>query len=150
MSIEIQNQLHQHFGERCPFCDIFSRRTEGVILSESSHAGVIQSLEGNPLVLPKRHIQLADLNDTEAKQIGIYQARLISIVKQAFKADGVNIFGTYGEAAGQEVEHGHIHVIPRVAGDKLIRISGEYNAKSLQERLIKAELLRAASNGLLR
>jgi diadenosine tetraphosphate (Ap4A) HIT family hydrolase len=30
---------------------------------------------------------------------------------------GVNIYGAPGRAAGQEVFHVHLHVLPRVAGD---------------------------------
>ena len=43
-------------------------------------------------------------------------------MKRASGCDGVNIVQNNGLAAGQEVPHAHWHVIPRTAGDGLLRL----------------------------
>jgi diadenosine tetraphosphate (Ap4A) HIT family hydrolase len=40
-----------------------------------------------------------------------------SFIKEKFNCDGFNIGINQGKAAGQTVEHLHIHVIPRYNGD---------------------------------
>ena len=39
------------------------------------------------------------------------------LVKAGRKVDGFNLGVNCGEAAGQSVEHAHIHLIPRYRGD---------------------------------
>ena len=36
-------------------------------------------------------------------------------------ADGINLFQSSGEAAGQEVPHFHVHLVPRWKGDGVLR-----------------------------
>jgi diadenosine tetraphosphate (Ap4A) HIT family hydrolase len=47
--------------------------------------------------------------------------RLISpvrdLLEQRFRPDGYNLGVNVGLAAGQTVDHAHVHVIPRYAGD---------------------------------
>jgi histidine triad (HIT) family protein len=38
-------------------------------------------------------------------------------MERALDADGFNLFQANGEAAGQEVFHSHVHVVPRKADD---------------------------------
>jgi histidine triad (HIT) family protein len=42
-------------------------------------------------------------------------------VRSAVKAEGMNVFQSNGEAAGQEVFHLHFHVVPRHVDDGLLR-----------------------------
>lgn len=44
--------------------------------------------------------------------------RLKAALKESFYAEGFNIAWNEGAAAGQSVDHLHIHVLPRKAGDK--------------------------------
>jgi histidine triad (HIT) family protein len=43
--------------------------------------------------------------------------KLAPIIKQAVGADGINLGNNNGPAAGQEVPHYHVHIIPRFEGD---------------------------------
>ncbi len=86
---------------------------------------------GHVLVVPKRHfVNLFDTPDAEAE--AIYKVvREIShaVVKATGGCDGVNLVQNNNAAAGQEVFHSHIHVIPRFEGDQLrfASIHKEYN-----------------------
>ena len=45
--------------------------------------------------------------------------RLSVVLKDATKADGITIIQQNGHAAGQEVFHLHVHIVPRYEGQKL-------------------------------
>ena len=73
---------------------------------------------GHTLVVPKVHA--TNIFDVPPETL----ARLVTVGQQIAKAqhevlgcDGVNMVMNNGEAAGQEVPHIHLHVIPRHAGD---------------------------------
>ena len=47
-------------------------------------------------------------------------AKQVSIaVKKATNADGISIIQQNGKAAGQDIFHFHVHVVPRFEGQKL-------------------------------
>ncbi len=75
---------------------------------------------GHALVVPKKHS--ADIFDTDEetmKQMIAVAKQLSPAVMKATKADAINIGMNNGEAAGQEVPHAHLHIIPRYKGDGL-------------------------------
>jgi histidine triad (HIT) family protein len=49
-------------------------------------------------------------------------ATVARAVRDAMTPGGVNIWQSTGEAAGQEVPHLHLHVLPRHVGDNLLRV----------------------------
>ena len=71
---------------------------------------------GHLLVIPNEHVvHTHDLPDAIANAAFTVARRLARILREtdAVRADGVNLFAADGEAAGQEVFHAHLHVIPR-------------------------------------
>ena len=75
--------------------------------------------EGHTLVLPRAHAKLAsELDDKAAVAMWTLARRVGSAIRASgVRAEGVNFLVADGEAAGQEVFHVHLHVIPRFAGD---------------------------------
>lgn len=68
--------------------------------------------------MPHRHI--ADYFDaTAAEKAAIWELvdRMKIQLDAEFKPDGYNVGVNVGTAAGQSVQHIHIHVIPRYRGD---------------------------------
>lgn len=68
--------------------------------------------KGHVLVVPKEHVEQID----EARGMEFMWDSIVELstaVEKAFEPDGVNILMNNGEAAGQDVEHLHAHVIPR-------------------------------------
>ena len=74
---------------------------------------------GHLLVFPKTHAaRLADLRP----DLGAHMFKVAMEVSEALRAsgvrcEGVNLLIADGEAAGQEIPHVHLHVIPRFKGD---------------------------------
>jgi len=76
-----------------------------------------------------------DLDEATAAKLAWSTVRVSRAVRRAYAPDGINVWSSNGKAAGQEVPHVHIHVLPRSAGDGLRRVyPGEplerYNADS--------------------
>jgi diadenosine tetraphosphate (Ap4A) HIT family hydrolase len=102
----------------CPFCSL----PEDRIVQEGRLAialadGYPVSL-GHTLVVPKRHISdWFDATKEERTEI----LDLIDAVKKEFdqqhKPDGYNIGINIGAAAGQTIDHLHVHLIPRYEAD---------------------------------
>jgi len=73
---------------------------------------------GHTLVVPREHFEsLEDIPPALAMHLFEVAMQLAPVVKQVAHADGLNIVVNSGAAAGQDVFHYHVHVIPRTAGD---------------------------------
>ena len=74
---------------------------------------------GHVLVVPNYHAaSLADLpRDAGAHVFGVGQGVAAALYGSGLRCEGVNLFLAEGEAAGQEVFHVHLHVVPRFEGD---------------------------------
>ncbi|MCQ2381778.1 MAG: HIT family protein [Clostridia bacterium] len=69
---------------------------------------------GHGLIIPKRHMETVfEMNDAEWSSVG----ELIKIAKCEIEKSnhplGYNIKVNCGKAAGQEIMHAHIHLIPK-------------------------------------
>ena len=102
----------------CPFCEI-PRQS---VVAESRHALAIRDRypvsRGHTLVIPKAHTGTLFEQGLEV-QADTWRlvARVRGELQAAFGPDGLNIGLNEGRAAGQTVEHAHVHLIPRFDGD---------------------------------
>lgn len=74
---------------------------------------------GHVLVVPLEPATcLAQLDeDTAAHLMRVGHRIAAAIRRSGLRCEGINLFLADGEAAGQEVYHVHLHVIPRFRGD---------------------------------
>ena len=73
---------------------------------------------GHVLVAPREHFEsLEDIPRTLATHLFDVAMLLAPVVKHVGDADGLNILVNSGAAAGQDVFHFHVHLIPRREGD---------------------------------
>jgi len=74
---------------------------------------------GHTLVVPKnKFVNIFDGDpETLARMMKIAQKIAKALVENK-SADGVNLIMNNGEAAGQDVWHSHLHVVPRLTDDK--------------------------------
>ncbi|MBD3249659.1 HIT domain-containing protein [Candidatus Woesearchaeota archaeon] len=76
--------------------------------------------KGHVLLIPKEHHK--DLFDTPDDTLAAFAKtakKIAKAIEQATDADGINLGQNNGKAAGQEVFHAHIHIIPRFSDDGL-------------------------------
>ena len=112
----------------CIFCRIAQKQVPASLIFEDEKVLAFLDVkplnEGHTLVIPKAHYEgifeipqvLIGYLHGVAKQIAL-------AVKKATGADGISIIQQNGKAAGQEIFHLHVHVIPRYEGQKLPRFS---------------------------
>ena len=107
----------------CIFCAIVAGRAPASIVYRDETCAAFMDIQpvnpGHVLVVPNRHAaSLADLDaETGMRMFGIGQQVAAALRASGLRCEGVNLFLADGEAAGQEVFHLHLHVIPRYRGD---------------------------------
>ncbi|WP_435126657.1 HIT family protein [Halobaculum sp. D14] len=109
-------------SEDCIFCAIVAGDIPGRIVAESEDAVAFLDAnplaEGHTLVVPKSHHQrLGDMSAAESRAVFDLLYDVAPRIEDAVGADAHTIGVNDGEAAGQEVPHVHVHVVPRFDGD---------------------------------
>jgi diadenosine tetraphosphate (Ap4A) HIT family hydrolase len=118
----------------CVFCRIVRREAPASLLHEDDQVLAFCDLNpvnpGHLLVVPKVHgVSLADLSEADGQRVFTVGQRLAAVVRTiGVRCEGVNLFLADGEAAGQEVFHVHLHVIPRFKGDRFRLVPGSRRA----------------------
>jgi len=111
------------FPKPCIFCEILAGRAEGSVVLRDEVCAVFVDIrpvnEGHLLVVPIEHGALLDeLPASTASHLMMVARRVGSALRaSSLRCDGFNLLLADGEAAGQEVFHCHLHVIPRFGGD---------------------------------
>ena len=101
----------------CPFCGIAQDR---VLLGNEVAVALRDTFpltSGHTLVVPRTHVRSLYELPPEA-QADVWE--LVRAVRQRLFESGVEAFNigvNDGAAAGQTIDHAHIHIIPRRAGD---------------------------------
>jgi histidine triad (HIT) family protein len=113
-------------SEKCVFCKIARKEASASVVYEDAEIMAFMDIrpvsEGHTLIIPKKHC--VDIFDTPEELLGAAHKvtkKIAAAVKKATKADGISIVQQNGKAAGQEIFHLHIHVIPRFEGKKMPR-----------------------------
>lgn len=106
----------------CIFCKISNGDIPSYCLYEDDSFKVILDIEpssnGHGLIIPKSHADnLFELSDDDSSKALLVAKKVSPAIKQVLGCDGINILQNNGEAAGQTVNHFHIHIIPRYKND---------------------------------
>jgi histidine triad (HIT) family protein len=134
----------------CIFCRIVSGQLPAARVLETPNVLAFLDIApvhyGHTLVIPKAHHQnLLDLPDGLWQEIGQVCRRVAQAIQSSLKAQGFNIGMNNFAAAGQEVFHAHVHVIPRYFGDGLkLFPQGNYKAGEMEKTAVQ---LRQALSG---
>lgn len=73
---------------------------------------------GHSLIVTRRHVAtLLDASPEESRACWALVNSLVAFLRDRHEPDGFNVGMNLGAAAGQTVDHVHIHVIPRYRGD---------------------------------
>lgn len=113
------NQLKRTENPDCPFCNPDADR-ELIVESATAYAmfDKFPVSSGHALIIPKRHCtDYFELSFREQAACMFMLNTVKEIISAKFKPSGYNVGINVGEKAGQTVNHVHIHLIPRYAGD---------------------------------
>jgi histidine triad (HIT) family protein len=107
----------------CIFCEIIAGNAEASLVYQDKLSIAFMDIRpvnpGHILVVPKQHAAgIAGLpEETGGHLFRIAQKLAAALYSSGLHCEGVNFFLADGEAAGQDVFHIHLHVLPRFSGD---------------------------------
>lgn len=107
----------------CIFCDIIRGQSPASMVYADDQAVAFMDIQpvlaGHLLVIPRIHAaSLAELDpDVGAHLFRVGMKLAAAMRRSALHCEGVNFFLADGVAAGQDVFHVHLHILPRFQGD---------------------------------
>jgi ATP adenylyltransferase len=111
-------------GAGCVFCTALAGDDgETLVVHRGAQAFVLLNrfpyASGHVMVAPRRHVgDFGALSDVEALEVHALAARALGALADVYRPDGYNLGWNLGRPAGAGVvDHVHLHVVPRWAGD---------------------------------
>ena len=106
----------------CLFCKLAAGEIPSERVAENDGAFAFLDIHplrrGHVLVVPKRHAErFADMASEDARAVMDLAQQVAARQRDALGAAGVTIAVNDGRAAGQEVMHVHVHLVPREESD---------------------------------
>ena len=138
----------------CVFCDILAGKHPSSIIFRDDLCCAFMDIQpvnpGHVLVVPAGHAScLAELDEESGAHMFRVAQRIAKAIRNSgVKCEGINLFLADGEAAGQDVFHVHLHVLPRYTGDGFgFRFGPEYGNRPSRAELdgIAGNIRRALS-----
>ncbi len=122
----------------CIFCKIADREIPSQIIFENeldiAFLDIFPISEGHTIVIPKKHYSnLEYIPDYELTELFKVVKKLAIMIHKKLKIDGYNILQNNFTAAGQVINHFHVHIIPRNFDDERFRIKIPKNQSSEEE-----------------
>ena len=109
--------------DKCIFCAIIAGEAPASLVWEDDQALAFMDIRpvnpGHVLVVPRLHAaSLAELDpEVGAHLFGVAMRLAPAVRRSGVASEGINLFLADGRAAGQEVMHVHLHIVPRFSGD---------------------------------
>jgi histidine triad (HIT) family protein len=144
-----KRQWWEHHLMSCIFCDIAAGKAPSLMLWQDQRVLIFLSLEGHPLVIPRKHFaSLVDLDDETGAAVMRAAKEIAGALRAATTCEGINLVLSDGAVAGQDVFHLHLHVKPRWKNDGVI-LSWDTTTAPNAERSRIAEALSAQMDAFL-
>jgi len=124
MTQQSQQQILEEQKVNCPMCKIVSGEIPAQKVYENQHVIAIMDInpatKGHILVLPKEHYPILPIVPPETfKELFKAVRDINKCVEDGMISQGTTTLIASGGAAGQQLPHMLIHIIPREAGDNL-------------------------------
>ena len=106
----------------CLFCKIVAGEIPSHTVYEDENSlaflDILPASRGHTLVIPKTHASGLVEITPESLATTVQAAQLVArLLRKHLGPDGINMIQNDGAAAGQEIFHYHLHLLPRWAGD---------------------------------
>ena len=112
--------------DACIFCSIVAGEAESFVVASDDRAVAFLDINplgpGHSLVVPVRHVSDLLAGGAEVLiEIAPLVEETARLLVGRLGADGINLFQSTGSAAGQDVFHFHVHLLPRWKDDGVLR-----------------------------
>ena len=116
--------------DMCIFCKIVNKEIPAKIIYEDDEIMAFLDInprnEGHTLVIPKKHYDnLLEAPDNTLAEMMRVAKLLCQRMKNKLNAKGFNIVINVEKVAGQEINHLHLHIVPRYGKDEEVISFGE-------------------------
>jgi len=107
----------------CIFCSIIKGNLPASMIYEDKDLLAFLDIQpvnkGHILIISRQHKELiTELDDSILSRMFVLAKNIDKAIRESgIKAEGMNLFLADGKAAGQEVLHVHLHIIPRFNND---------------------------------
>lgn len=113
--------------DKCVFCKIVDKSIPSKVLFENdknlAFLDIFPVSKGHTIVIPKNHYKnLEDISDNELSELFEIVKKVSILIRKKLQVDGYNILQNNFRAAGQVVNHFHVHIIPRSNEDGKLKI----------------------------
>lgn len=130
----------------CLFCKIGKKEIAAEVVFENDVAlaflDILPKAPGHTMVIPKHHAQnISELPDELVGPFFQTIKTVVAHIDRALSPDGFTLGINHGKASGQEVQHLHIHIIPRWHGDgggpiqRVVENQPKEDIKAIAERI---------------
>jgi histidine triad (HIT) family protein len=117
----LETPEYQTIDPNCIFCKIISGDLPSRRIYSDDRAVAFLDIRawhrGHALVVPRRHVPDMITGPGTLPEIAPAIDAVARLLMDRLAADGINVLASTGEAAGQEVFHLHVHVVPRYADE---------------------------------
>ena len=109
-------------NKNCIFCEIAKGNAQSDIILEDEHSVAFFDINpANPyhtLVISKQHYEnIYDIEDASYCNVALLAKKVAKLYEKNLGIKNVQLINSSGLDAQQDVNHFHIHVLPRVSGD---------------------------------
>lgn len=106
----------------CLFCKIIAKQIPAYVVYEDDRAMAFLDIKprspGHTMVIPKYHSpNFLELPEAEVGPLFVAVKRVTDMLVAKLRCDGITVGINQGRASGQEVDHLHVHLMPRWTGD---------------------------------
>lgn len=132
----------------CLFCSIAKQQIPAEIIYDDADTLAFLDIHpralGHTLVIPKTHAEnLLTLPTSLFQPFFLTVARVTDMLRKNLASAGFTIGINHGRVSGQEVDHLHVHILPRFAGDgggsiqSILPASLQYSLAEIKEKILK-------------
>ncbi|WP_248823517.1 HIT family protein [Frankia umida] len=118
---------------QCIFCAIVAGAAPAWITDQDdwtvSFLDISPAAPGHTLVVPRTHADdLWSISSEDAQKVMAAAHRVAGRLRDRLRPDGLSLTQANRAAAGQEVFHLHVHLVPRYVGDQVRRAGSAVQA----------------------
>ncbi|MFW9781309.1 MAG: HIT family protein [Candidatus Heimdallarchaeota archaeon] len=134
--------------EDCTFCQIIEGRINSKMIYEDKNVIAFLDIypisKGHLIVATKNHYKnMEDIPDEDLLKVYKVVKNLAKLIHEKLNVDGYNVLQNNFRAAGQVIDHFHVHIIPRSINDDRFKLKIPRNQPKEKEL---DEILKLLSN----